>query len=1154
LRELAADSSSVIASKFRTLSRSLQCARACRAIQPLAAALALVVTVHSFAATAAQAPDATASEFFEKRIRPLLTEQCFECHSHQAKKIKGGLVLDSREGLLAGGDTGAAIVPGEPDQSLLVKAIRYTDPDLQMPPTKGERKKLSDDQIALLTEWVKMGAPWSAASSDTPVAGKMKARPRGKITDEDRKWWAFQPVREPAVPARSGDTSVAANRGDKSVASPWNPIDAFVLQKLVANGLVPSPEAERRVLIRRVYFDMLGLPPSPEEVDAFVADESADAYEKLIDRVLTSPHYGERWARQWLDLVRYADSDGYRIDDYRPLAWRYRDYVIRSFNDDKPYDRFVKEQLAGDELFPQDPDALIATGYLRHWIYEYNNRDVRGQWTTILNDITDTTGDVFLGLGVQCARCHDHKFDPILQKDYFRLQAFFAPILPREDLVAATEAQRAEHAAKLELWEEKTADIRAQIDEVEQRHRVAAERDAVKKFPDELQAMIRKPVAERTPLEHQLAELAYRQVYYEYNRLDQKMKGDDKEKVLALRRQLAEFDKIKPEPLPVAVGVSDAGPNAPPVFIPKKENLGAIEPGFPTVLDPDPAKVEPIRNPQAPIPVSTGRRAALAEWLTRPDNPLTARVVVNRVWQQHFGRGLAANASDFGKLGEAPTHPELLDWLAARFVADGWSLKKLHRLILTSATYRQGGSAQFSVLSAQSKTAGANSSTTEHWALSTEHFAKATQTDPENKLLWRAPVRRLDAEQIRDALFAVSGELKLDAGGPGVNGSEPRRSIYTKIMRNTRDPLYDVFDAPFWFTSASSRNTTTTPVQSLFLINSQLMLQRGKAFAARIERESGSDDAGAIARAYRLAFGRAPTADETDAALAFLRDQQARIDPEKAGSAKAAFVHDKIPYRDGQAAVLAPHSPQSRFDVPNADALPAGDFTIEAFVVLRSIYDSGSVRTIAAKWNGDPQEPGWGFGVTGKKSRRKPETLVMQIYGKKLDGSFGEQAVFSDQNIEINKPYYLAASVKLAGDGPGKIRFFVKDLSNDEEPLLTAEVEHTITGGYANDEPFTIGGRPGTKESWFDGLIDDVRLSSAPLRTEQLLFTKEGTARETVGYWRFEPKPGVFRDSSEHGLDITPAASTAKKIDVHKAALADFCHVLLNSNEFLYVE
>ncbi|HEX3870036.1 MAG TPA: DUF1549 and DUF1553 domain-containing protein, partial [Pirellulales bacterium] len=564
------------------------------------------------------------------------------------------------------------------------------------------------------------------------------------------------------------------------------------------------PEASPRALVRRLYFDLWGLPPSPEDVEAFASDRSEDAYEKLVDRLLESPHYGERWARHWLDLVRYADSDGYRIDDYRPTAWRYRDYVIDSLNADKPYDRFVQEQLAGDELFPGVPEALVATGYLRHWIYEYNNRDVRGQWTVILNDITDTTADVFMGMGLQCARCHDHKFDPILQKDYFRLQAFFAAMLPRDDLVAATADEKAEYTSKLAAWEKKHAELLDELNSLLEPYRQKAAHAAIRKFPPDIEEMIHKPVTERSTLDHQLAELAYRQVLYDYNRLDRTFKGETKEQILALRKKLAEFEKSKPAPLPAIIAVSDVGPTAAPVTIPKRGDT-PVEPGFLSVLDESPAAITPLPG----VPNSSGRRAALARWLTDPANPLTARVMVNRVWQYHFGRGLAANASDFGRLGEPPSHPELLDWLALNFIEDGWSLKRLHKRIVNSATYRQ----------------------------SADHPEPdaGRLRDPENRLLWRGCVRRLEAEQIRDELYGVTGELTLAGGGPPTPATEPRRAIYTKIMRNTRDPLLDVFDAPYWFNSASSRDTTTTPVQSLLLINSQLMLQRAAALAKRLE-------------------------------------------------------------------------------------------------------------------------------------------------------------------------------------------------------------------------------------------------------------------------------------------------------------------------------
>lgn len=1054
---------------------------------------------------AAQAATISAAQrvLFEDKVLPVLQGKCFECHSHAGNKMKGGLVLDTLGGFITGGDSGPAIVLGKPDESLLIKAVKHTDDHLKMP---AKKPKLSEEEIDYLAEWIRQGAPW-------PGSDLSKIKPRGKITDEDRQWWSFQPLKQPALP------NVKDNGWVK------NEVDRFIFARLEKEGLKPANQAEKSALIRRVTFDLTGLPPTPGEVDNFLHDNSPDAYEKLIDRLLASPQYGERWARHWLDLVRYADSDGYRLDEYRPLSWRYRDYVVKAFNTDKPYNLFVKEQLAGDELYPDNPEALVATGYLRHWIYEYNNRDVRGQWTTIMNDITDTTGDVFFGLSLQCARCHDHKYDPLLQKDYFRLQAFFAPILPREDLIAATEKEKADYQAKLTVWETKTAEIRKEIEEIEAKYRPNAAHKAIIMFPEDIQAMIHKPVAERDPLEHQLAELAYRQVTYEYERMERTIKGEDKDRYLALKKQLAQFDKEKPAELPIVLAATDLGPKAPPVLIPKK-GKEPVEPGFLSVLDERPATIKPV--PTAPN--STGRRAALAEWLTQPENPLTARVIVNRIWQYHFGRGLASSASDLGKLGEEPSHTDLLNWLAVDFVKEGWSIKKLHKQIMLSATYRQ--------------------------AVTHPQMEVGKLKDPENKLYWRANVRRLDAEQIRDAVFAVTGELESKSGGPGVIATEPRRSIYTRIMRNTRDPLLDVFDAPLWFNSASARDTTTTPVQSLLLINSQLMLQRAKAFAERLEKEGSADESRMVEYAFQLAYGRNPTPKETTAAVQFIKGQEERIDPVRAGSAKAAFLYDKLPYRDGQAAVMSPEGPQSRFEVPTAGIMPTNEFTIEAFVLVRSIYENGSVRTVAANWTGSEAQPGWAFGITGKGSRRKPQTLVLQLTGTKLDGKVANEAIFSDQHISLDKPYYIAAAVKLAEDGkPGEVSFYVKDLSNDDEPLLVAKVNHTITGGYASKNPFTIGGRTGQGQSFFDGLIDDVRLSNKALGVDQILFTSETLNKHVVGYWQFEAKPDVFRDATGHGLDIRPSATFAKtKVDVRKTALMDFCHILLNSNEFLYVE
>ena len=1079
------------------------------------ARLSLALAALLSASMQAAEPTPQQAELFEKKVRPLLSEKCFKCHSHDGGKIKGGLVLDSLSGALQGGESGKpAVVPGKPDQGGLMSRVRSSDSDEQMPP-KGER--LNKDQLAILEEWIKQGAPWPGGNEG------LTKRAKGKITDEDRKWWAFQPLGKVSMPTVK-DNGWARNE-----------VDRFIFSKLSGSDLAPSPEASRQVLIRRVYFDLWGLPPSAEEIDAFVGDKRPDAYERLVDRLLASPKYGERWARHWLDLVRYADSDGYKSDDFRPAAWMYRDYVIRSLNADKPYDRFVREQLAGDEVYPDEPDARIATSYMRNGIYEYNNRDAVGQWSTILNDVTDTTADVFLGLGVQCARCHDHKFDPILQKDYYRLQAFFSGIIPREDVPAATAKQRADYAAKLATWEEKAKPILDQIEELEGPVRRNTAHNAINKFPPDLQAMIRKPLAERSTREHQIAELAYRQVQLELDKIATKLKPADKETVAALRKKLNGLNEFKPAPLPLPLTMVDVGPVAGLVTIPKKGDA-PVEPGFPSVFGEEPATIRPL----ATATNSSGRRAALADWLARPDNPLSSRVMVNRVWQYHFGKGLVATSSDFGRLGEKPSHPELLDWLAQRFVADGWSLKKLHKLMVTSAAYRQASSP--------------NGLPEKPAAVMAANWKKAALADPENRLLWRGQTRRLDAEQIRDALLSATGELKTEAVGPAADTSQFRRSIYTKVLRNTRDPLLDVFDVPQHFSSTASRDTTTTPVQSLMLINSPFMLQRSKAMARRLEKESAADEGKSLNRAFLLAYGRRPTAEEAKSSAAFLAEQRRVVSPEMVVSASAGFLTEKIPFRDGRAALFAPKSPQEFLEAPLKDGMAPGDFTIEAFVYLRSVQEDATVRTIAASWSGKNTEPGWALGVTGKKSAQKPQTVVLQLAGKNASGTAAYEAVFSEVQVQLDRPYFIAASVHLGDAANPHVHFTVKDMANDDEPIVATDVKTSITSGIASKEPLSLGGRPGAAHLW-DGMIDDVRLSRAALSQTELLLTGDAVTDRTVGLWQFEAKPSYFRDASSHGNDIKPARQPADALtDPKTLALADLCHALLNSSEFLYVE
>jgi hypothetical protein len=798
----------------------------------LAALTVLAVTSLSVSLRAlAGEPDAKSraarEEFFERMVRPLLAENCYSCHGD--KKQKGGLRLDSLEAILKGGESGPAVVPGKPEESLLVDAINYAGPE--MPPSG----KLAAEKVAILARWVSLGAPWprnSAAAHAAIVATKAS---RTALTVADRALWSLRSAIRPAVP-----------KSPALQATHWsgwsrNPIDQFILKVLLAHGLTPAAEADKSTLIRRATFDLIGLPPTPEELDAFLADGAPDAYERLVDRLLASPRYGQRWARHWLDLVRYAESDGYRQDAFRPQAWQYRDYVVRAFNMDKPYDRFMTEQLAGDELDPEDLELRVATGYLRLGTYEYNQRNVRAQWADILNDITDVSGEVFLGLSIGCARCHDHKFDPILQKDYYRLQAFFTPLLPRDDLVMAEPGRWIEYQARLAAWEKAAGEILERIRATERAYRDRGTASATAKFPEDIQAILRKPEQDRSPLERQLGWLAYRQIRFEHEQVPSLLKGRFKAQWDELQTALKRFDALRPvAPAPVLTA-TDVGPVSPPTLIPGERNGDPIAPGFPSVLDPSPAQI----SPSAAAPRTTGRRLALARWLSRPDNPLSTRVNVNRVWLYHFGRGLVGTPSDFGRLGDPPSHLELLDWLAVELVSRGWHLKALHRLIMSSATYRQDSKR------------------------SLRDLATAQGADPENRLLWKRTVQRLDAEEIRDAMLATSGELEPMIGGPSAPISEPRRTIDTQTVRNVRDALLDAFDAPDGNATTPRRNTTTSPSQALLLLNGEWALARANALASRLERSS-SDDRDRILIAYRLAFGRHPEPNELEDAIAFL--------------------------------------------------------------------------------------------------------------------------------------------------------------------------------------------------------------------------------------------------------------------------------------------
>jgi hypothetical protein len=666
------------------------------------------------------------------------------------------------------------------------------------------------------------------------------------FTPSERALWSLQPVRQPEFPLPHSGAA-------------GNPIDAFVLEKLQRQRLSFAPRADKIMLLRRVTLDLTGLPPALEETEAFLADYSGEAFARVVDRLLASPRYGERWARHWLDLARYAESEGFKSDETRPNAWRYRDYVIAAFNADKPYDRFIREQIAGDELWPNDPQARIATAFNRHYPDESNARNLMQRRQEILNDITDTVGAVFVGLTFGCARCHDHKFDPIRQRDYYCLQAFFANTAAADHTILASADAVAKYKQQQDVWEEKTASIREELDALEEPARVEIIKEYVDKYPDTIQAALNKPSSERTPFECQM--VAKAKLYLDPESpqyiapskiVAGRLKGECKKRWDELQNQLQQFAELRPAELPMGTGVADLGGKSPPTFVLRRGNWDApkqeVEPGFLAILDPRPAKVTPAGGG-----VSTGRRTELANILTDPHNPLTARVMVNRIWQYHFGRGIVETPSDFGRKGALPSHPELLDWLASEFMAHGWSIKHLHRLILNSETYQQ--SSIFRI--------------------------EAAKADPDNKLLWRFPRQRLPGEAIRDASLAVAGTLNLRMGGPSVfpelplgmrsNGhwlvsevesQRDRRSVYIFVRRNTPYPLLQTFDGPDTHESCPRRNSTISPLQALFLLNDGVSLEWAQRFAARVLQIAGEDPDAQVETAWRLAFSRLPSPAE----------------------------------------------------------------------------------------------------------------------------------------------------------------------------------------------------------------------------------------------------------------------------------------------------
>jgi cytochrome c553 len=745
----------------------------------------IVLVAHplAFPAFPLKADDTPAIAFFEKSIRPLIVAKCQSCHGDQ--KAKAGLRLTDRASLLRGGESGPAVVPADPDESRLIRAVRYLD-EPKMPP----KQKLSSGEIAALERWVASGAPWPSSKSGTTTT-------RYEPNSAHRSWWAFQPVRNEPPPALDSSDDMASE------------IDAFLLDASRSQGITAVGPATRRIWIRRASFDLTGLPPSPNEVAAFVADGSDAAFAKVVDRLLASPAYGERWARHWLDVARYADY--YDADPKTRTAscelteaWRYRDWVVDAFNRDLPFDQFIVHQIAGDLMPGPDgaevyPAGLIATTFLSNGVWDRGDADKEKIVSDMVDDQIDTVGKAFLGLTLGCARCHDHKFDPVSQQDYYALAGIFYSTHILKDLGA----KGAEYVMNRVPLVPK-----AQVVARENQLRLIAETRA------KLAAIEKKP----------------RSAENDKKRAELKAERD------RLQRSLA------PEP-PVAMAVQEGG--TPGGLFPKIQDVPIHVRGSYAKLGPIVARRLPrflAGETQPPMREGSGRRE-LAHWVASAKNPLTARVIVNRIWQWHFGEGLVRTPSNFGMRSETPSHPRLLDWLAARFVDDGWSLKQLHRRIMLSTAYRRSSVAAGDQVS----------------------------RDPENRWLGRFAPRRLDAEEVRDAILCVSGRLDRTPGGPADDDIDTRRrSLYVQTARWDRSSFAMLFDAANPDASTEKRTVSIVAPQALLFLNHPFVYKQAKYLAERLAADVPGDDNARIERAYQLLYGRSACPEELSVCREFL--------------------------------------------------------------------------------------------------------------------------------------------------------------------------------------------------------------------------------------------------------------------------------------------
>lgn len=781
-------------------------------------------------ADASKLPPASSQNIdFRRDIFPLLTNRCFGCH--HGVDARARYRLDLRAEVLGETDGRVAVKIGDSERSRLIHLVAAQAGNKVMPP-KGPR--LSGAEIGLLRAWIDQGLAWD----------DQLLPPTPSSSDH----WAFRPIVRYVPPAVKNSAWVRT------------PVDAFIGARHDAQGLQAAPESSRQTLIRRLSLDLTGLPPTAEETAAFVADPAADAYERVVERLLASPHYGERWGRHWLDLARWAESEGYESDHPRPYAWRYRDYVVASFNQDRPYDRFLREQIAGDEIEPYRDEHLIATGFLAAARLSSNEEDRAQQRNDVLVDVVNAVGSAILGLTISCAQCHNHKFDPITASDYYRLQGFFIKGAPN-NLALKNE----------QLWSGYNALKPPEYDPAKQLLQLLQDAgqgrlldEAKKQLSPAHLAALDTAAEQRTPEQQTLAREADLAFQFTPNRIDKAvLESADKLLYEELKKKLAALEKnmldvpqtwgfYSPATSPAKVNVLPMKGFYPPPYVPAElakarpyqlvsgevhQRGAALDAGWPKVFGPTTATA-----------IAARPRTALVDWLTARKTPLTARVWANRVWQIHFGRGIVATPSDFGTRGAKPTHPELLDWLATELVASGWSTKHLHRLILLSNTYRQ--SARFDVGNAK--------------------------IDPDNLNWWRWPVRRLEAETLRDAMLAVSGELQPIVGGPSdADENGTRRSLYLFQKRNRPPQVQKLFDGPTGVTeSCAQRHVSTGPLQALYLLNNEFSLKRAQAFAERLQAAVGSDRNQQVDTAFRMALGRRPDDAERAASAQLLARPQ----------------------------------------------------------------------------------------------------------------------------------------------------------------------------------------------------------------------------------------------------------------------------------------